>query len=241
MNDLPPRFLLGGGRDERALRPLYARFLAACPGPKIGCFLIDEGDGAEVFDRFAGSLAAAGSCEPMPLRVPLGATWDPAALDGMDGLLVCAGLTPAYQEALAPHADALRRWMAEGGRPYAGFSAGAAIASVDALVGGYLVAGRAVCPDDAAEDLDPVTVRPGLALTPFSVDVHCAQWGTLSRLVAAVESGLIEQGLALDENTMLVHHEEHAAVFGAGQAWLVGRSDGGVRIRSVPDGESLRA
>jgi cyanophycinase len=242
MHDLPPRFLIGGGRDDDALGPLYARFLAACPGgrPRVGCLIVDDGDGDEQFARFGGALVGAGRCEPVPMLVPLGGSWDPATLAGLDGLLVCAGRTPAYQEVLATGADAVRHWMTDGGRPYAGFSAGAAVASVDALVGGFQIDGRTVCPEDAAEDLYPVTVRPGLGLTPFTVDVHCAQWGTLSRLAAAVGAGLIDDGVALDENTMLAHHGTQAAVFGAGRAWVVSRADGGVRIRAVAQGEALR-
>jgi cyanophycinase len=240
---LPPRFLIGGGRDEAALQPLYEQFLEACPAanPTIGCLVIDEGDGAEVFDRFAGSLGNAGRCEPVPLLVPLGSTWQPAPLTDLDALLVCAGLTPAYQESVAGAADAIRRWMTDGGRPYAGFSAGAAIAPVDALVGGFQLAGRTVCPEDAAEDLDAVTVRPGLALAPFTVDVHCAQWGTLSRLVAAVEAGLVPHGVALDEHTMLALRGDEVMVHGTGQAWVVTRDDGTARVQMRGDGQGVDA
>jgi cyanophycinase len=241
MHDLPARFLIGGGRDSAALAPLYAGFLAACPSPRprVGCLIIDEGDGVEQFDRFGGGLSDAGPCDPAPLLVPLEKRLDPAALAGLDGLFVCGGLTPAYQSAVAGAVDAVRQWMIEGNRPYAGFSAGAAIAAVDALVGGFRIDGRIVCPEDAAEDLDAVTVCPGLALTPFTVDVHCAQWGTLSRLVAAVDAGLIDQGVALDEHTMLAHHGSQVAVSGAGRAWLVSREDDGVRVRTLGSGDRV--
>jgi hypothetical protein len=43
--------------------------------------------------------------------------------------------------------------------------------------------------------------RDGLGLGPFTVDVHAAQWGTLPRLIAAVDSGAVEHGVAIDENT----------------------------------------
>lgn len=78
-----------------------------------------------------------------------------------------------------------------------------------------------MCPDEAGEDLDDVTVRPGLGLVPFAVDVHCAQWGTLPRLVAAVDSGLVPAGVAIDENTLLAVRGGTATVHGRGHAWLV--------------------
>ena len=80
--------------------------------------------------------------------------------------------------------------------PYLGFSAGAAIAAERALVGGWRIGGVAVSPEEASEGLDELTVAPGIGLVDVAIDVHVAQWGTLSRLVAAVEAGLVEGGLA---------------------------------------------
>ncbi len=83
------------------------------------------------------------------------------------------------------------------------FSAGAAVAARRAVVGGWLVDGVPVCPDETGEDLDEVEVRAGLGLVPFAVDVHAAQWGTLPRLVSAVARGEVPYGVAVDENTLL--------------------------------------
>ena len=44
------------------------------------------------------------------------------------------------------------------------------------MVGGWLSGGVPICSDDAAEDLDEITMLPGLGLVRFTVDVHCAQW-----------------------------------------------------------------
>lgn len=107
---------------------------------------------------------------------------------------MCGGLTPAYQEAFVADAAATSSLLAERDIPYAGFSAGAALAARDAVVGGWRADGVAVCPEDAGEDLDEVAVRPGLGLVPFAVDVHAAQWGTLPRLAAAVAAGRVERG-----------------------------------------------
>jgi cyanophycinase len=235
-------FLIGGGRDEAACSALFAYFLSSCASsrPTIAVLILDEGDGAAVFDRFDRLLRATGDCEPVPVLVPNGATFDVDALGAADGLLVASGLTPAYAAALGPTASGIRGWLSASARPYAGFSAGAAIAAHRALVGGYRLNGVAVCDDGAAEDLDELTVVDGLGLTGITVDVHCAQWGTLSRLVAAVAGQLIVAGIGLDENTMLAMTSDGTRVIGSGQAWLVeGSSTAQVSVRVLTAGESV--
>jgi cyanophycinase len=127
----------------------------------------------------------------------------PADLDGASGIYVAGGLTPGYQAALT--AD--RAWLqAAAALPYAGCSAGAAVAPRRALVGGWRArigdAEVAVCDDGAGADLDLVEARDGLGvadldlveardglglgLAEVMVDVHAAQWGTLARLAHAV-------------------------------------------------------
>ena len=86
----------------------------------------------------------------------------------MTTFLIGGGWSPQHE---------IREWLAEGQRRYAGFSAGASVAAERALVGGWLLGGVAVCPDAAGEDVDEVTVVDGLGLVPFTVEVHCAQWG----------------------------------------------------------------
>ena len=111
------------------------------------------------------------------------------------------------------------------------FSAGSSIAAGPALVGGYRVSGVEVVSEDAGEELDEVEVRPGLGLLDFAVDVHAAQWGTLSRLVAAVEAGLVSDGVAIDEHTALVISAQAApAVHGSGQVWRVESAASGVLV-----------
>jgi hypothetical protein len=91
------------------------------------------------------------------------------------------------------------RLLVGDGLPYLGFSAGSAIAAERAILGGWRIGDVAVCPEDASEDLDEVTVEQGIGLLDVSIDVHAAQWGTVSRLIAAAEAGLIDSGLAIDE------------------------------------------
>jgi cyanophycinase len=225
--------LIGGGWGAPHL---YTPFLdAAGSDPSVACVVLDEGDGAEYFARYASVLTTLAECRPRPVFVSIGGVLDPAALEGADGLLVCGGLTPAYAAALAPAADAIRSWLAAG-RPYAGMSAGAAVAAGTALVGGYVHDGRVVCPPDTAEDLDELTVVDGLGLVPFAVDVHAAQWGTLGRLCAAVGAGLLPWGVAVDEDTAVVLSDEAAEVTGTGAAHVVRPAAPGVSVFSVPAG-----
>jgi cyanophycinase len=125
-------------------------------------------------------------------------------------------------------------WYAQG---FAGFSAGAAIAADAALVGGWRSGHVAVCPEDAGEDLDEVSVVPGIGLLPLTIDVHAAQWGTLTRLIEVVRRRSSHGGLAIDENTMLEVRRGRATVSGVGQVYLVTRSPTGVNVQILTSGE----
>jgi cyanophycinase len=232
--------LLGGGWDAAAAPHLYGPFLgAAGANPTVATVVLDEGDGAMYFARWAEALRGVAPCEPVPVLVPLGSRFDVAALGNADALIVCGGLTPAYADALVPVGGAIRSWLAEGGRPYAGFSAGAAIAAEQALVGGWQDGGVPVCPDDASEDLDEITVVPGLGLVPWTVDVHCAQWGTLPRLITAVSRHSVS-GLAIDEGTAVHLDRDGARVAGLGTAWFVRAGDSGdVSVTPLRTGSRL--
>ncbi|MEV5607528.1 hypothetical protein [Streptomyces sp. NPDC052225] len=233
-------YLIGGGWRST---DVFAGFLRdAGTRPRIGCVVLDEGDGGvdQEFARYARRLTGTAACEPVALPVPIGSRFDPSVLDTVDAVLVCGGLTPAYQEALAPCAEELLAVLARRDLPYAGFSAGAALAARTALVGGWLDRDVPVCPPDSAEDLDDVTVAPGLGLVPFTVDVHAAQWGTLPRLIAAVARGDVTDGVALDEDTVLtIEPGEKPQVGGLGRAHVVRRGDDGVVVRSYRAGEVL--
>jgi cyanophycinase len=231
--------LIGGGWTPAAGASVYGPFLeAAGPSPAVGCVIVDEGDGAESFDRFAAALRSVAPCRPSPVLVPLGSELSMSALADLSALLVCGGLTPAYGTALAPVAGAVRSWLAAG-RPYAGFSAGSAVAAARAIVGGYCRSGRVVCPENAGEDLEEVTVVEGLGLVPFAVDVHASQWGTLGRLCAAVADGLVPAGVAIDEDTAVVMDGGSARVVGLGAAHVVVPASTGVSVRSVTVGATF--
>jgi cyanophycinase len=229
--------LVGGGRDTAAAPTLFGPFVAAAgPGAVIACVLVDEGDDRptppwirayrharrlDPFARWSRLLTSAGPCRPVLIQIPSGGRLDVAALDGATGLFVAGGLTPDYATALAPVRDDVRAWLTRTGAPYAGYSAGAAVASDRAVVGGWRSGGVPICDQDAGESLDEVTVTDGLGLVPALVDIHCAQWGTLPRLLVAARAeaaaGRPAEGWGIDEDTAIHLTDDAVTVLGRGQ------------------------
>jgi cyanophycinase len=195
---VPPVFLIGGGRDDDdAVRAAHAPFLQAVGGGEIVCVCEDDPD------RWKGNLGGEAQV------VTLG---EPVDLAGAAGLYVAGGLTPAYREALAGLAVDI---------PYCGFSAGAAIAAGQAVVGGWRIGDRQVCDEDFSEDLEQVEPLPGLGLVPFAVEVHATQWGTVSRALHAADHFGFEV-LAIDEHCCVeVRDGEVAAVHGRNLAYRI--------------------
>ena len=210
-------FLIGGGREEAQIRASHAPFVAACAGGPIVAFALEDPD------RWEGALRLAGASDVRCLLEPPSA----GDLAGAAGVYVGGGATPDYQEALAG-------WHAPADLPFAGFSAGAAVAAARAIVGGWRLGGRDVCAEEAGEDLDELAVRDGLGLVPFAVDVHATQWGTLTRLVHAVGAGLVDEGWAIDEGTVLVVDDGALRTHGLGSAYRVAARDGEVVVSVQP-------
>jgi cyanophycinase len=192
-------FLIGGGRDAAAVRASHEGFVRACGGGPIAAVILDKGGDTDA-DRWSGALALAGAREVHELVVARARPPRPGDVDGAAGVYVAGGWTPGYHEALV---GAGTGWLPRD-LPYAGYSAGAAIAAERAILGGWRLDGLAVCAPEAAEDLVEVAVAAGLGLVPFAVDVHATQWGTLTRLVHAVAAGLVDGGWAVDEGAALV-------------------------------------
>jgi cyanophycinase len=238
-------FLIGGGWTESAFPETWGRFVAAVNavgGHRIVCVLLeidDPEDRAAYAGRLTDALASVGAREGVsvvfvtperPLRE--------ADLAGADGVIVGGGLTPDYQRAVVPSAGKMIAAMVRQGLPYAGFSAGAAIAAESAIVGGWkLPADTAgyelpICAEDVSEDEHLLAVRYGIGLVPFAVDVHASQWGTLARLLHAVRTGAVSEGWAIDEDTALdVSGGEVTAVHGLGSAYHVTvGGQGGLRV-----------
>ncbi|PTL73400.1 peptidase S51 [Rathayibacter caricis DSM 15933] len=237
--------LIGGGGGAEHDSDLYGAFLAEAraravdagriEGPRIAIVVVHDGLGPEAYSGYAATLASVGQLEPVPVLKPEGGRIDPSVFDGVDGILVGGGLTPAYRDALEPSFARLRD-LVSSGTPYAGFSAGAAIAADRAIVGGFRIGGVVVAPEEAAEELDEVTVLEGIGLVDVSIDVHAAQWGTLGRLVAAVEAGLVDGGVAIDESTVLTVGTGALRVSGAGSVWRASAGEAGVVVATLAAG-----
>ena len=233
--------LVGGGWSEAPDGAVFAAFLgeaaarAAASGrgePRIAVVAVRDGDGTAHAAALIDAAAPAGAFEARITAIELDGSVPATAFADVDGILIGGGLTPAYRDLLEPHFGELRRQVADG-VPYLGFSAGAAIAAERAIVGGWRIGGVAVSPEEASEDLDELTVAPGIGLVDVSIDVHVAQWGTLSRLVAAVEAGLVEGGLGIDEQTALIVGRGGLRVAGHGSVWRVLPAESGVVVGTI--------
>jgi cyanophycinase len=203
--------------------------------PHVAVVAVRDGDEQEHAAKLIDAVRAAGPIDPRVIAVGDGVTIPPDAFsDDLDAVLVGGGSIPAYREALMPSATRIRELVAAG-RPYAGFSAGASIAAESAIIGGWRAPdGHPVVDEELGEDLEQVAVVQGIALVPFSVDVHAAQWGTLSRLITAVGAGLVPNGVAIDEDTAVVVQGGLVEVVGTGNAWWTAPADGGVHVRREP-------
>jgi len=228
--------LVGGGSTPEHDAAVYGPFIgealaraeAAGRGePRVAIIVVsDDGEHAA---RLSAALTAAGPFEPVHTSLAAAELAPPTAVADVDGIVIGGGSTLAYLAAIEPIAGEIRRQVAAG-VPYLGFSAGAMVAAERAILGGWRIGGGGVVAAAASEDLDEVTIEPGIGLLDVTVDVHAAQWGTLSRLVSATEAGLVEGGLAIDENTALVVGEGALSVVGAGSVWRVSQADGGVLV-----------
>ncbi|WP_052226544.1 type 1 glutamine amidotransferase family protein [Microbacterium mangrovi] len=201
--------LVGGGWQDEPDGVVYAAFVheatarAAASGrvvPRVAIVAIRDDDAAEHAERLVGAMRIAGPVEAVVTAVGESGPVPADAFADADGIVIGGGTTPAYRDVLEPHFDVLRD-LVGGGTPYLGFSAGSAIAASAALVGGWRIGGVEVAGEDINEGLDEVTVLGGVGLIDVSVDVHVAQWGSLSRIVAAAEAGLIEAGIGIDETS----------------------------------------
>lgn len=219
--------LVGGGRDAALVREVLRPFVAALDGGEAACVIADEGDGVDL-ERWTGVLADCSGVRPVV--VSEGRPLTPADIADCAGVFVAGGLTPLYATLVVPAREA----MAD--LPYAGLSAGAAIASARAIVGGWRVGELQVCSEDAGEDLDELAVVDGLGRVPYAVDVHAAQWGTVTRALQAVRLGRVEEAWAIDEHTALVLDGAEQRVLGTGAAHHLTRSGDGVLVRSTTAG-----
>lgn len=240
-----PVYLIGGGWKAEISPQTYGRFLesASRNNPcRIAIIVAEEpdSDAREQFQRFFKVFESIGLSHAEAFELLVSAK-NPLSKEKLaaikpTGVFVCGGLTPAYHAALCTDKSWLD-FLFENRIPYCGFSAGASIASEKAIIGGWRreTHGQTIqiADENASEDLDMLNVRAGLGLVPFAVEVHAAQWGTLSRLIHTIDASLADEGWAIDENTMLEVFEQDVRIYGAGSAYHIGRNGNEINIKIV--------
>ena len=235
-------FLHGGGDRAESRAATFGRFAAAClgqPADKLALVLAEaEETAAPQYIAAYRELFTAVGVHPdqlIPLVVtaekPL--TYEMVVQVAPSGIFVCGGVTPLYHQAVVEN-PGWTAYLQEANIPFGGTSAGAMIAAETAVLGGWQSTrqeqSREILFAGASEGVEQLMVRPGLGLVPFAVDVHASQMGTLTRLIHAVELGLVSEGWAIDENTMLVVDGHAHQIYGAGHCYHVQRSRGGVSV-----------
>lgn len=230
--------LVGGGFGRAAFAPFAAEVVArsAADGrqrPSVVVVTVREDASAKHAGDLVDALTGDGAIpvDAKIVAVGEGDLVDAGVFVGVDGIIIGGGLTPAYHAALEGGYDIIRAAVQDGA-PYLGFSAGAMIAAEHAILGGWRIGDVAVAPEETAEDLDEISVVAGIGLVDVSVDVHVAQWGTLTRLIAATESGALDGGVGIDENTVLIADAEGLRIAGAGSVWRVFAGPDGVIVSS---------
>lgn len=235
--------LVGGGFRENDDGLIYAAFVAEAAQrasvsgralARIAVLVVgvDEESAVRSGHAWARQLTRVGPCEVIVTAIVEGDLFESSVLSDIDALLVSGGLIPAYLDAVTPLIDEVRLLVGDG-LPYLGFSAGAAIAADTAIIGGWKIDGIPVGTEEIGEDLDEVTVAEGLGLLELSVESHAVQWGTLARIIAATEAGLVEGGVAIDEFTVLILSDDGVRIVGSGNAWRVFQHDDGVLVATI--------
>lgn len=205
-------FLHGGGDQEASRQDTFGRFVKAMPSGTSGLLslvIVEEDETAVRESHQAYSAIFTQIGFPSQKIVPIYAantgalTYETLTHLAPSAVFVCGGVTPDYHQALCADLSWLA-YLKEATVPYGGTSAGAAIAAHDAILGGWQSTrqgqSREILFVGASEGLDPLTVKPGLELVPFAVEVHASQMGTLNRLIHAVELGLMAEGWATNKS-----------------------------------------
>ena len=235
--------LVGGGATTGPDAPLYAPFVAEAARrgnaagrarPRIAVISLHP-EAEEKAAALADLLIAASGGDEIEVRLTAGRPGEPVALTAIaevDGIAVGGGFVEEVRAGLAPVFGEVRRLVA-GGVPYLGVSAGAMIAAEGSLGSGSRIGGVLVAPEDPEEPGFELEIEAGIGLVDVAIEVHVAERGMLSRLVAAVESGLVHGGLGIDERTALIVGDGGLRVEGTGSVWRVLPAEGGVLVSTI--------
>ena len=236
-------FLHGGGDWPESRAATFGRFAAAClrqPADKLALVLaeVEETAVPQYIAAYSELFTAVGvhpeQLIPLVVTAEKPLTYEMVAQAAPSGVFVCGGVTPLYHQAVVEN-PGWTAYLHEANIPFGGTSAGAMIAAETAVLGGWQATrqeqSREILFAGAGEGVEQLLMRPGLGLVSFAVDVHASQMGTLTRLIHAVELGLVPEGWAIDENTMLVVNGRSHQIYGAGHGYHVQRgAENGVTI-----------
>lgn len=236
--------LIGGGATTEADAALYAPFVAEAAArgraagrarPRVAVISLHP-EAQEKAAALADLLtAAARDGDGIEVRAIAGRPGEPIVLSAIaevDGVAVGGGLVEEVRAGLEPLFGELRRLVSVG-VPYLGVSAGAMVAAEGSLGSGSRIGGVPVAPEDPEGPWLELEIEPGIGLVDVAIEVHVAQRGMLSRLVAAVESGLIAGGLGIDERTALIVGDGRLGSEGEGSVWRVLPTEGGVLVSTI--------
>lgn len=235
--------LIGGGATTSADAALYAPFVAeaalragaaARARPRVAVISLHP-EAEEKAAALGELLAEAGRGSEIEVHLTAGRPGEPIGLGSIadvDGIAVGGGVVEDVRAGLEPVFGELRRLVAAG-LPYLGVSAGAMIAAAGSLGSGSRIGGLVVSPEDPDDPGVELEIGAGIGLVDVAIEVHVAERGMLSRLVAAVESGLVTGGLGIDERTALMVGDGGLRVDGRGSVWRVRPTEGGVLVSTI--------
>lgn len=235
--------LVGGGATTASDAPLYAPFVAEATRraghagrarPRIAVISLHP-EAEEKATALGELLIAAGGETAIDVHPTAGRHGEPVGLHAVadvDGIAVGGGIVEEVRAGLEPVFSELRRLVADG-VPYLGVSAGAMIAAEGSLGGGTRIGGVVVSPEDPDEPGEELEIEAGIGLVDVAIEVHVAQRGVLSRLVAAIEAGLVAGALGIDERTVLIVGDEGLRVEGEGSVWRVLPTEQGVLVSTI--------
>ena len=235
--------LVGGGATTAADAALYAPFVreAAQRADRVGrvrpriAVISLHPEAGEKAAALGELLTEAGGGAALEPRLIAGRRGEPIGVDAIadvDGIAVGGGYVEEVRAGLEPVFGEVRRLVAAG-VPYLGVSAGAMIAAEGSLGGGTRIGGVVVSPEEPGEAGDELEIEPGIGLVDLAVEVHVAQRGMLSRLVAAIEAGLIPGALGIDERTVVIVGDGGFRVEGTGAVRRVLPAEGGVLVSTI--------
>ncbi len=224
-------YLAGGSVDQQS-GDLWDDFCADVNrrGNRIALFIAGSPDESATVEQ--------SYTQPILQRLPqarIETCWitDDAAVDlpddfeQMAGVVVAAGWTPIYADALVAHKRHFSR-LVRSAIPYLGFSAGAMIVGNHVIAGGWHHRGRKIAPEVAGEGSSELDIRPGLGLIGPAIETHADTQFLIGRAMAAIEAFPIRTVAAIDEDSYMVVETPsgRTSIRGAGYlTWIIQSGD----------------